>query len=143
MLRFAAMERQLFARINKVVEPAVRCGVGSSVLAPASLIVLQTLGVKRGKLRSTPLWSWRLGRYRIVGTVRGKRYFWVKNLQQQPQISYYLGGIERHARAVIISNSLHSQSIQQLRPALGTLLTLIARHAPAGWTFAVLVPATH
>ena len=75
----AAFEQKVFRNLNSVVEPAVRRGFGSPTRAPAGLIVLETVGFKSGTTRRTPLWSLRLGRYRVVSTARGNRSFWVKN----------------------------------------------------------------
>lgn len=67
----AKLEQAVFRRLNAVVEPAVRSGIGSTTLAPASLIVLETVGSKSGlRRRTTPLWSIKLGRYRVVSTAR-------------------------------------------------------------------------
>ena len=85
---FTTLERNFFRRLNSVVEPAVRRGIASSRLTPASLIVLETTGFKSGKQRRTPLWSIGLGRYRIVSTVRGDRSFWIRNLQKEPKGSF-------------------------------------------------------
>jgi hypothetical protein len=48
---FNKREQQVFAGLNAVVEPAVRKGFGSPVLAPAGLIVLETVGFKSGARR--------------------------------------------------------------------------------------------
>ena len=84
---FDKIEQRVFRRLNAVVEPAVRRGIGSPALAPASLIVLETVGFKSGKKRRTPLWSVCLGGYRIVSTARGDRSYWVRNLQRRPRVN--------------------------------------------------------
>lgn len=137
---FAKVEQTVFRRMNAVVEPAVRFGLGSPSLTPASLIVLETVGFKSGIARRTPLWSVRLGGYRVISTARGQRSFWVKNLQKQPAVSYYLGGRRRDAHAMIIDGRLSGSQPAALPPALRKLVKLIARYAPQGWVFAVLVP---
>ena len=100
---FAGLEQKLFRSLNSVVEPAVRRGFGSPTLAPAGLIVLETVGFKSGTKWRAPLWSLRLGRYRVVSTARGNRSFWVKNLLRQPRVSYYVGGRIRASRAIVIA----------------------------------------
>lgn len=139
-LSLVQFEQSLFRRLNAVVEPAVRKGIGSPVLAPASLIVLETIGFKSGARRRTPLWSLRLGRYRLVSTARGERSFWVKNLLQEPRVSYYLGGKRRDSTALVITGgSAHGQT-RELPPLVRTLAKLLTRHAREGWAFAILVP---
>ncbi|MCB1848305.1 MAG: hypothetical protein KDI04_13230, partial [Halieaceae bacterium] len=55
------LEREFFRMLNRVVEPAVRKGVGSPRFLPAGLIVLETVGFKTGAKRRTPLVATRLG----------------------------------------------------------------------------------
>jgi len=137
---FAKIEQTVFRRLNAVVEPAVRRGIGSPTLTPASLIVLETVGFKSGAQRRTPLWSFRLGRYRIVSTARGERSFWVKNLLKQPRVSYYLGGRSRESDAIVIAGGRAEQQSPALTPVMNKLLKVFSRLAQAGWAFAILVP---
>jgi deazaflavin-dependent oxidoreductase (nitroreductase family) len=139
---FAKFEKKLFRSLNSVVEPAVRRGFGSPTLAPASLIVLETTGFKSGEQRRTPLWSIRLGRYRIVSTARGRRSFWVKNMQQQPKVSYYLGGRRRDSDAVVFVEGMTPGKTDTLTPLMQKLAVTFSRYAQQGWAFAILVPAT-
>jgi F420H(2)-dependent quinone reductase len=135
------LEQQVFRCLNSVVEPAVRRGIGSPTLAPAGLIVLETTGFKSGEQRRTPLWSFRLGRYRIVSTARGQRSFWVKNLLQQPKVNYYLGGRRRATHAIVIAAGAPQYSAAALSPFMRTVIEVFARYAQSGWAFAILVPA--
>jgi deazaflavin-dependent oxidoreductase (nitroreductase family) len=131
----------VFRRLNAFLEPAVRFGIGSPTFTPASLIVLETVGFKSGLPRSTPLWSIRLGRYRIISTVRGQRSFWVKNLLQQPAVSYYLGGRQRESYAIVIAEGASHPPSAGLTPALRRLVNMLIRYTPTGWVFAILMPA--
>jgi F420H(2)-dependent quinone reductase len=140
-VNFVGLEQQVFRRLNAVVEPAVRWGFASPTLAPAGLIVLETTGFKSGEQRRTPLWSFRLGRYRIVSTARGGRSFWVKNLLQQPRVSYYLGGRRRESQAIVIAAGAPQHSAAALSPVMRKLTEVFARYARSGWAFAILVPA--
>ncbi len=137
---FAKIEQSVFRLLNAVVEPAVRKGIGSPTLAPASLIVLETVGFKSGEKRRTPLWSICLGRYRIVSTARGDRSFWVKNLLKQPRVKYYVGGRPRDSQAIVISPSTSEQNSQRLTPVMRKLVKIFSRLSQAGWAFAILVP---
>lgn len=138
----ARLEKQVFRKLNAVVEPAVRRGFGSISLAPASLIVLETVGFKSGKERRTPLWSIRLGRYRVVSTARGDRSFWVKNLQQQPRASYYVGGKRRDSDVIVIDNEYTAAQAAVLTPLMNRLTGIFSRYAQRGWAFAILAPVT-
>jgi len=140
LTNFYKFEQKLFRGLNSVIEPAVRRGFGSPTLAPASLIVLETVGFKSGKQRRTPLWSFCLGHYRIVSTARGERSFWVKNLLQQPKVSYYLGGRRRDSHAIVIAEGAPQHSAATLSPVMRKLTEMFARYARGGWAFAILVP---
>jgi len=134
------LEREFFRRLNSVVEPAVRRGVASSRLTPASLIVLETTGFKSGKRRRTPLWSFQLGRYRVISTARGERSLWMRNLQKEPVGNYYLGGRLRPAEALVISPDADRVSSGELPPVLAKLTSFLTSFTDRGWAFAVLVP---
>lgn len=137
---FGKLEREFFRRLNSVVEPAVRRGVASSRLTPASLIVLETTGFKSGKQRRTPLWSFRLGRYRVVSTARGDRSLWMRNLRKHPTGSYFLGGQQRRAEALVFSPGAGHVPSSALPPVLARLAGFLNRLTDRGWAFAVLVP---
>lgn len=143
-LERAKIEKAFFRRLNAVVEPAVRRGVGSLTLAPASLIVLETVGFKSGSRRRTPLWSVGVGPYRLVSTARGNRSFWVKNLQRESEISFYLGGRLRSANALVIvrgENGVeYNRDTHALSKPLQKLAATIADYVLEGWAFALLVP---
>ena len=137
---FAKFEQTVFRSLNAVVEPAVRMGIGSPTLTPASLIVLETEGFKSGMRRRIPLWSIRLGRYRVISTARGQRSFWVKNLLKKPAVSYYLGGRRRASHAIVIAKGKPMPASAELTPALRRLSKFLMQCAPSGWTFAILAP---
>jgi deazaflavin-dependent oxidoreductase (nitroreductase family) len=137
----AKIEKTLFRSLNSWVEPAVRKGIGSPTFTPASLIVLETIGFKSGAQRRTPLWTIRLGRYRVVSTARGDRSFWVKNLLKQPRVSYYLGGKRRETNAIVFAGGTVHQKSPELPLMIRGLSTLFSRYAEKGWAFAILVPA--
>lgn len=140
-ISFDKFERSVFRRLNAVVEPAVRRGVGSPTLSPASLIVLETVGFKSGERRRTPLWSVCLGPYRIVSTVRGDRSFWVKNLLKQPRARYYLGGKPRESEAIVIARGTEERRPPAPNPLLRAVSRILSRLARQGWAFAILVPS--
>ena len=134
-------EREVFRRVNAIVEPLVMSGVGSSKRLPLSLIVLETTGFKSGKQRRTPLWSIRVGDYRLVSTARGKRSFWTKNLRAQPQARYFLGGKPKEAEAILVTPDFDNLDGWDLNAILTRLVAFLDRLAGEGWAFALLVPA--
>lgn len=135
----AQFEQQFFRRINGVVEPLVSRGVGSPSWTPASLIVLESIGFKSGQRRRTPLWSLRLGPYRLISTARGKRSFWVKNLKQQPAINYSLDGAVVEAEAIVIAPGYDNLDDWDLSPLMQRALALLKQQSERGWAFALLV----
>ncbi len=134
------LEREFFRKLNAVVEPAVRKGVGSPRIAPAGLIVLESVGFKTGQLRRTPLLAMRLGNYVFVSTVRGERSFWVKNLQKHPRTHFFRGGRRHEARAFVVAPGKQYRRPKSLPPVLGKLTDAFAQYAPPGWALAVLIP---
>ncbi len=48
------LEREFFRMLNRVVEPAVRKGIGSPRFVPGGLILLESTGHKSGQTRRTP-----------------------------------------------------------------------------------------
>jgi deazaflavin-dependent oxidoreductase (nitroreductase family) len=136
-----SIERNFFRRLNTLVEPLVLSGVVSSARLPLSLVVLETTGFKSGKQRRTPLWSVRVGDCRLVGTARGKRSFWTKNLSAQPQARYFLGGKAKEAEAILVTPEFDNLDGWDLNAALTRLVAFLTRLAGEGWAFALLVPA--
>jgi len=140
MSTIAKLEQNLFRRVNAVLEPALRKGIGSSRFTRASLIVLETTGFKSGQQRRTPLWSVRLGPYRMVSTARGERSFWVKNIRLQPSVSYYVGGKQRQSNALVLTQGEPLPKSAKLTPFLRRLTDLVSRYAREGWAIAILTP---
>ena len=132
------LEREFFRKLNSVVEPAVRMGVGSSRLFPTGLIVLETIGFKSGATRRTPLVAARLGGYVFISTVRGESSFWVKNLRKQPNVNYYLGGKSRRAKAFVIMPGKPYRRPTSLPAAIGAITDFLAPLTDNGMAFAVL-----
>lgn len=136
----ASFEREFFRRLNAVVEPAVRCGIGSPRLLPAGLIVLESVGFKSGLARRTPLVAMKVGPHILVATMRGERSFWVKNLRKKPQVRLWRGGREIEARAFVLAPG---KAFRRPASLPGYLQELLARLQPLtrqGWAFAVLSP---
>ncbi len=139
-MSLSKLEREFFRKLNAVVEPAVRMGFASPRIAPAGLIVLESVGFKTGQTRRTPLAAMRLGNYVFVSTVRGERSFWVKNLQKQPRTRYYRGGSLHETRAFVVGPGKQYRRPKSLPTLIGRLTDAFAEYAPPGWAFAVLMP---
>lgn len=134
------LEREFFRMLNRVVEPAVRKGLGSPRFVPGGLIVLETTGFKSGATRRTPLAATRLGGYVFISTFRADRSFWLKNLQKQPRIRYFLGGRARDAKAFVMMAGKRYRRPKALPSAIGKVTDFLAPYTRAGWAFAVLMP---
>ncbi|MEN8183931.1 MAG: nitroreductase/quinone reductase family protein, partial [Myxococcota bacterium] len=71
---------EFFRMVNRVLEPMVRAGIGSPRIVPSGLIVLETKGRKSGRRIRTPLAATRIQQHVVIGTFRGGRSHWLKNL---------------------------------------------------------------
>lgn len=134
------LEVEFFRMLNRVVEPAVRAGVGSPRIVPSGFIVLETVGRKTGRTRRSPLAATRFGRYVVVATFRGDRSQWVFNLAAQPRTRYWLGGKARDARAFVMYEGKRFRVPKSLPPAMQKVVRFLAPYTKAGWAFAVLSP---
>ena len=134
------LEVEFFRMLNRVVEPAVRAGVGSPRIVPSGFIVLETVGRKTGRTRRSPLAATRFGRYVVVATFRGDRSQWVFNLAAQPRTRYWLGGKARDARAFVMVEGKRFRVPKSLPPAMQKVVRFLAPYTKAGWAFAVLSP---
>ena len=136
------LEREFFRRLNGVVEPAVRLGIGSPACLPAGLILLESTGFKSGQKRRTPLVAARILDHVVVSTVRGDKSFWVKNLQKKSGTKYWRGGKEQSAKAFVIMPGKQYRSPKSLPDSLRKLTDLLAPLTEKGFAFAVLAPTT-
>ena len=134
------LEREFFRMLNRVVEPAVRRGVGSPRFVPGGLIVLETVGSKSGLTRRTPLVATRFQGHVFISTYRGERSFWLQNLQKQPRVKFYLAGKPRPAKAFVMMPGKRYRKPKALPPAVGKITDFLAPYTKAGWAFAVLAP---
>jgi deazaflavin-dependent oxidoreductase (nitroreductase family) len=135
-----SLEVEFFRMLNRVVEPAVRAGLGSPRIVPSGFIVLETVGRKSGKRRRSPLAATRFGPYVVVATLRGDRSQWVFNLAAQPRTKYWLGGRPRDARAFVMHEGKRFRVPKSLPPGMQRVVSFLAPYTKAGWAFAVLSP---
>ena len=135
-----SLEVEFFRMLNRVVEPAVRAGLGSPRIVPSGFIVLETVGRKTGRVRRSPLAATRFGQYVIVATFRGNRSQWVLNLAAQPRTRIWLGGKPRDARAFVMYEGKRFRVPQSLPSGMQKVVRFLAPYTKAGWAFAVLSP---
>ncbi len=126
--------------LNRVVEPMVRAGVGSPRLAPSGLIVLEAEGRVSGRRIRSPLAATRIGNHVVLGTFRGKRSQWIRNLAARPRARYWLGGRAREARAFVMHEGKRFRVPKSLPRPLQHVVRILAPYRKAGWAFAVLSP---
>ncbi|MEQ8858988.1 MAG: nitroreductase/quinone reductase family protein [Pseudomonadales bacterium] len=85
---------RLLEPINRLLDPAIRRGIGSPLPLTGGLVVLEVTGRRSGITRSTPLLCMDYGFALIVSTVRDHSQ-WVKNLAACPQAFVWLRGQRR------------------------------------------------
>ena len=92
--------RSLLRSTNSVVGPLLRRGVGSPLPVGAGIVLLETTGRESGRRREVPLLAVRgLGRV-VVGTGRS-RSDWLANVEDDPDVTVWLGGVRRGATAQV------------------------------------------
>ncbi len=134
-------EAEFFRAFNALVEPWVRAGCGSPGLLPAGLVVLETTGAKSGLPRCVPLLATVLEGCLFVGTARGGRSHWLRNLRAEPRVRYWLAGREHKGTAFVFAEGAPRPATQML-PALVRALAegLLPAATACGWQFVVISP---
>ncbi len=137
----ARLEADFFRALNVLVEPAVRAGCGSPGLIPTGLILLETIGSKSGIPRRVPVLATAFDGCVFIGTVRGSRSLWIKNLLAEPRVRYWMAGREHRGRARIFAAGVPLPATDGLPPfARATAEGLLPPATLFGWTFAVIAP---
>jgi deazaflavin-dependent oxidoreductase (nitroreductase family) len=95
-----AVDQRVFRLLNRLVEPAVRAGLGNTHVGPGAF-VLQTTGRRSGRPRRVPLLGKRVGDIVVVSTVRPNSQ-WIRNLEHRPDAHIWIGGRSRPVTATII-----------------------------------------
>ena len=137
-----SFEVEFFRKLNRVVEPMVRVGFGSPRIAPTGFIVLETRGRKTGRRHRNPLAATRIGHHVLVGTFRGGRSQWLRNLVAEPRTRFWLGGRARDARAFVMHEGKRFRVPKSLPAPLQKVVRILAPYTKMGWAFAVLSPRT-
>ena len=107
----SAVTREFFRRLNDVVEPTVRAGVGNPLPIGGGVVVVETTGRRSGLVRSVPLVATRVGSTLVVSTVRSNS-LWLKNIEADERIGLWLGGVRRDARASVQRGPLNTVVIR-------------------------------
>jgi deazaflavin-dependent oxidoreductase (nitroreductase family) len=135
-----SLELQFFRALNRLVEPHIRAGWGSSRLVPGGLIVLETTGRRTGRRSRIPLAALRIQGHILISTFRGERSGWIKNLAAKPDVRYWLRGRPRRATALVISQRQRVRGEEHLPATMRLLVRSLVPYTCAGWTFALLSP---
>lgn len=134
------LQSDFFRTLNLAVEPWIRAGVASPICTPIGLIVLETRGRKSGRRFNVPLMATRFGKYVFVSTFR-RQSQWVKNIEAQPQVRYWLGGKAHLAKALILSSESLPDHLAALPPSLRNFAQSFNQYFRAfGGYAAVLLP---
>ena len=77
----------------------------------------------------------------IVGTARGERSDWFRNLQASPEVRYWLGGEERTGRALTFAPGGDHPATNDLPPLVqDAVCGILPAVDTLGCRFAVVVP---
>lgn len=135
-----SVETEFFRMLNRLVEPRIRAGCASPRLVPGGLVVLEVTGRQSGRRSRVPVVATRIQDHLVVGTFRGARSQWVRNLAANPNARVWLRGRARPAIATVIS-ATHRPSAGRLPVLLRWVVASLVPYTYAGWAFAVLTPA--
>ncbi|MBM4383320.1 MAG: nitroreductase family deazaflavin-dependent oxidoreductase [Deltaproteobacteria bacterium] len=134
-------EAQLYRAVNAVLEPAIRAGLGAPLLSPAGFVVVEMTGAKSGKLRRVPLAALRIGSHLLIGTVRGERSLWVRNLAANGDVRVWLAARAKPMRAFVLRPGASARRPRALATTLRPLWRALASLTDRGFAFALLAPA--
>ncbi|MFV0257394.1 MAG: nitroreductase/quinone reductase family protein [Acidimicrobiales bacterium] len=96
----ASAAQQFFRRLNRVVAPAVRAGLGNALIG-RGMFVVETTGRTSGLPRPVPLIGDRVGNTIVVSTVRPDSQ-WLRNLEHRPVADVWIAGRRRPATVTIV-----------------------------------------
>jgi deazaflavin-dependent oxidoreductase (nitroreductase family) len=138
--RIRVTEAELYRRVNAVLEPAIRAGLGAPLLTPAGFVVVEMTGAKTGVRRRVPLAAFRFAHFLLVGTVRGERSLWVRNLAANGAVRVWLAARPRRMRAFVLRPGASLRAPRALPAALRLAWRALAPLTERGFAFALLAP---
>ena len=105
------------------------------------MVLLETTGAKSGLPRHVPLLATVLEGCLFVGTARGARSQWLRNLRAEPRVRYWLAGREHGGAAFLFAEGPPRPATQMLPPlARAVAEGLLPAATACGWQFAVIRP---
>jgi len=90
----------LFRRLNSVVGPVVKAGVGTPLPIGVGVVNTENTGRRSGLVREVPLVGVRIGDRIVSATVRGNSQ-WIRNLEAGGDAAVWLWGRRRAADATV------------------------------------------
>ncbi len=142
MSRLATLEAEFFRTLNLLVEPSARAGCVFPVFSATGVIVLEAKGRHTGLPHSSPVLATIVADHLLVGTSRGNRSQWMKNVRMNPDVRYWLRGHIHEARALVFTPGEGPPETQELPPLVRCIATNLHPTASAlDFAFAILVPS--
>ena len=93
-------QQAIFRRLNRVVKPLVKAGLGSPLPIGLGAVVLESTGRISGEPREVPVLGFRIGGRVLVSTVRSNSQ-WVKNLEADDRAAVWYCGRRHDATASV------------------------------------------
>ena len=133
------IERTAFRTLAGFIEPWARAGCLSPAVWPVGIVVLETKGRTSGKPHRVSVLAMLVEQHLIVGTVRGARSDWMRNIAADPAVTYWLGGEACVGRAVVGAESRMASLSTSIRTAVAAME---AGAAACDLKLAVIAPDT-